>query len=211
MARVGQRSECRLLRASAHAYAYAARDMTSCTTDATRRTMQCLDAPTSCAKASTHQAARPAHHSPTPCHPAPTPHWSQSASHKTHHAHHATEPAQYPPVWSWWLCAYTATSDTGSCSGPTHCCWATRPASTRTINGSSPCGKHEHAGARMHSVTSQLGPSRGQEAGVRQQRGAHEGQRGAHACRARLLPPRRVPQNRSWFECGSASARGPRH
>ena len=28
----------------------------------------------------------------------------------------------------WWLCAVTATSATGSCSGPQHCCCATRPA-----------------------------------------------------------------------------------
>ena len=31
------------------------------------------------------------------------------------------------PVRFWWDCAITATSLTGSCRGPTHCCWATNP------------------------------------------------------------------------------------
>mmetsp|Transcript_4465 Transcript_4465/g.7985 ORF Transcript_4465/g.7985 Transcript_4465/m.7985 type:complete len:292 (+) Transcript_4465:1491-2366(+) len=36
------------------------------------------------------------------------------------------------PVKSWWLCAMTATSATGMCKGPTHCCWAIRPVTWRS-------------------------------------------------------------------------------
>ena len=38
------------------------------------------------------------------------------------------------PVRPKWLCAITATSATGSCSGPQHCCCATSPASKKFVN-----------------------------------------------------------------------------